>query len=106
NCEVVHSVRCQVELSISQQLDTTSAAESVAQELNLAASPIIRPVSGGDEGISGGRVHISRAPAEGQDAFGAVSGDRSSIDCDVTIARSRPGAKCDLAANGVGHGPP
>ena len=101
NREVVHSVRRQVELSISKQLNATSAAESVAQEFDVAASPTIRSASGGDGGVSGGRVSVSRTPAEGQESFSEVPGDRGSVDCNVTIAGARPTAKSDRSPNGV-----
>jgi len=74
-----------------------------SQESISPASPAIRPASGGDGGIGRGRVHISRTPAEVRMPSARVSGDHSSIDCDVTIARVRPAAKSDRSSNGVGY---
>ena len=102
DCEIVHSVRRQVELRISQQLDATSAAESVAQELNFAASSTIRSASGGDGGVCGGRVSVSRTRAEGQESFSDLSGDRGSIDCDVTVAGARPTLN-EASPNSIGY---
>src|SRR5262249_12093795 len=106
NREIMHSVRCQVELGISQQLDATSATESVPQEFNLAASPTVRSAVGVEGGIGGGRVRTARTAAECQEPFSEVSGDHSSVNCNITITSAdSPTAKCakiDRSPGGAG----